>query len=146
MTPDEYRTRLQRQRETIGRRLEAARANLVALEAEHNEIEVALRVHDRLTAGVDKGKGNGAAQKSTPSQEYTIFAILDGAFPKRLSAREICRIAKEQHGREIPSTSAAPILSAAKKEGKVVHIDGKWGAKLEDKPPRGFASPEAALE
>lgn len=143
MSHDQYQARLQRQQETIGRRLEVARANVGELETEYEELDVALRVHARITGDSGKAGKNGASRKSKPSQEYLIFLVLDGAIPKRLSVRDICRIAADEHGREIPVASAASILSAAKKEGKVTNRAGTWGTTPDDFDTSGDVSPEA---
>ena len=143
MTHGDYETRLQKQLKTVGRRLETARANLSTLEAEYEEFEAALRVHERMTGRSRKPKGNGATRKSVLSQQRLIFLILNDAIPGRLSIREICKIAKEQHGRNIPPPSAGSVLSRAKKDGRVVHRDGTWGTSTEDKPALGADTPKA---
>ena len=141
MPHDEYQAQLRRQRDTVKRRLEVARANVAMLETEHDEFEVALRVHARIAG--DAGKENGGARKSQPSQEYLIFLILDDAIPNRLSVRDICKIAQDEHGREIPVPSAASILSSAKKEGRVINRDGTWSTNPVAIDTSGDASPEA---
>ena len=141
---DEYQERLQKMRETIGRRLEAARANLAALETEYDETEVALRVHERIAGGSAKSRGNGSDHKPAQSQQGLILEILAAASPERLAVRDICRIAREQHGREIPATSVGSVLTNAKKSGRVVHQDSTWGAKMENESASGEASPEAS--
>lgn len=141
---DEYQARLLKMRETIGLRLDAARASLAALETEYDDIEVALRVHERITDGSAKSRGNGSDHKPALSQQKLILAILADASPQRLAVREICRIAREQHGREIPATSVGSVLTNAKKSGRVVHQDSTWGAKMENESASGKASPEAS--
>ena len=140
---DEYQKQLQRQHETVGRRLEAARDNVVVLEIEQQELEVALRVHERITGSTSKSGGNGPARKAVLSQQKLIFLILDNAIPKGLSLSEICNIAEEQYSRIIPPGSAGAVLSNAKKAGQVKHSDGKWRSVLVDKPTSGEPSPEA---
>ena len=143
MPHDEYQAQLRRQRDKVERRLEVARANVALLETEHDELEVALRVHARIAGDAGKVRQNGGAHKSQPSQEYLIFLILDGAIPNRLSVRDICKIAQDEHGREIPVPSAASILSSAKKEGRVINRDGTWSTNPDDSDTSGEASPEA---
>ena len=141
---DEYQARLQKMRETLGRRLEAARANLATLEGEYHETEVALRVHERIAGSSTKSHGNGSDRKPALSQQGLILAILADASPERLAVRDICQIAKEQHGREIPPPSVGSVLTNAKKRGRVVHQDGTWGAKMETESTSGEATPEVS--
>ena len=145
MQHDEYQAHLRRQRETVGRRLDTIRANLAELETEYEELEVALRVHDRISGDAAKARKSGAERKSNPPQEYTIFLILDEAIPNSLSTREICRIAKDKHGREIPVTSAGSLLSYAKKKGKVINRNGTWSTNPDDFNTSGETSPEVPL-
>ena len=142
---DEYQAQLQRMREATGRRLEAARSHLATVEAEWSDLEAALRVHDQMSGTArdqGSGRGNGAVRKSTTSQKFLIFLILDGAIPRSLSVEEIRKIAKDQHGRAIPAASVGSVLSNAKKAGIVAHRDGKWSSVIVDKPASG-ESPEA---
>ena len=143
MPQDDYPARLQRQRETIGRRLETARDNVAALETECDELEVALRVHKRIAGDVGKAQKNGAGRESNLSQGHLIFSILDDAIPNRLSIRDICRIAKERHGRDIPVQSAASVLSSAKKKGRVINRDRTWSTKPEEPTAPRDGSPVA---
>ena len=145
MLHDEYQAKLRTQRETVGLRLDTIRANLAELETEYEELEVALRVHDRIAGDAGMGQKSGAERKSKPSQEYLIFLILDDAIPNWLSTRDICRIAKEEHDREIPVTSAASLLSYAKKNGKVVNRNGTWSTNPVDSDTSRDISPEAPL-
>ena len=141
MPHDEY----QRSCEGSVIKLEVARANVALLETEHDELEVALRVHARIAGDAGKVRQNGGAHKSQPSQEYLIFLILDGAIPNRLSVRDICKIAQDEHGREIPVPSAASILSSAKKEGRVINRDGTWSTNPDDSDTSGGGIPRGAI-
>ena len=143
MPHDEYQAQLRRQRDAVERRLEVTRANVAELETEHDELEVALRVHARIAGDAGKARQNRGARKSKPSQEYLIFLILDDAIPNRLSVRDICKIAQDEHGREIPVPSAASTLSSAKKEGRVINRRGTWSTNPDDFDASGDASPEA---
>ena len=142
---DEYQAKLQRMCEATGRRLEAARSHLAAVEVEWRDLEAALRVHERVSSTArnqGNGRGNGIVRKSTISQQKLIFLILDDAIPRSLSVGEIRKIAKEQHGRVIPAASAGSVLSNAKKNGHVAHRNGKWSSVIVDKPASG-EPPEA---
>ena len=137
---DGYKDRLQRTLEATGRRREAARSHLEAIEAECSDLEAALRVHERMPSTAhDQGnrRGNGAVGKSISSQRDLIFLILDDAIPRSLSVSDIREIAREQHGRDIPSSSVGSVLTNAKKDGRVAHQDGKWSSVITDKPASG---------
>ena len=144
MANAEYQGWLRKQLDMTKQRLESAREQMKVLENEHTRLEGALSVYEQFTASVVRLNGGGASRKSELSQQKLIFKILEDTAPRQLAVSDICRIARDQYGRDIPGTSAGAVLTHAKKKSLVLHLNGAWSAKLEDETASGEAAPEAA--
>ena len=145
MAKTEYQEWLRKQLDMTKQRLESAREQMEMLENEHTRLEGALSVYEQFTASVVSPNGSGVSRKSEISQQQLIFKILKDTAPRQLAVSDICRIAKDQYGRDIQGTSAGAVLTHAKKKGLVLHLNGAWSAKIEDETAPERKPSEAVL-
>ena len=134
--------KIEAKRETVNKRLEAARHHMAAIVEEKQRLDHAFDVVTDLL----KEDGSGVREQNNPTELSVpkLVMMILGESPRPLRAVEIREIAQDEHEREISAGSVHAALSYLKKAGNLTNSDGTWAIASTSETASGDASPEAS--